>query len=59
MIPPDRREEWIIRQARERPAAESDAFLDGACAGDAYASAKGLFIATSSPKTFSLRKMGG
>src|SRR5204863_8131651 len=34
MIPPDRREEWIIRQARERPAAERPAFLDGACGGD-------------------------
>jgi hypothetical protein len=34
MIPPDRREEWIIRQARERPAAERAVFLDGACAGD-------------------------
>ena len=28
------REDWIIRQARERPAAERAAFLDGACAGD-------------------------
>ena len=35
MIPPDKREEWIIRQARERPAAERAVFLDGACAGDA------------------------
>ena len=34
MIPPDKREEWIIRQARERPAAERPVFLDGACAGD-------------------------
>src|SRR4029453_19390530 len=34
MTPPDLREEWIIRQARERPAAERAAFLDGACAGD-------------------------
>jgi serine/threonine protein kinase len=34
MIPPDKREEWIIRQARERPAAERLVFLDGACAGD-------------------------
>jgi hypothetical protein len=34
MIPPDMREDWIIRQARERPAAERAAFLDGACAGD-------------------------
>ena len=34
MIPPDMREEWIIRQARERLAAERAAFLDGACAGD-------------------------
>jgi tetratricopeptide (TPR) repeat protein/tRNA A-37 threonylcarbamoyl transferase component Bud32 len=34
MIPPDEREEWIIRQARERPAAERAAFLDGACVGD-------------------------
>ena len=31
---PETREEWIIRQARERPAAELAAFLDGACAGD-------------------------
>src|ERR1035438_9142780 len=35
MIPPDKREEWIIRQARERPAAERSVCLDGACAGDA------------------------
>jgi serine/threonine protein kinase/tetratricopeptide (TPR) repeat protein len=28
------REEWIIRQARERPAAERPVFLDGACAGE-------------------------
>ena len=34
MIPPDRREDPIIRQARERLAAERAAFLDGACAGD-------------------------
>src|SRR5262245_12416733 len=34
MIPPDRREEWIIRQARGRAAAERAGFLDGACAGD-------------------------
>jgi len=34
MIPPNMREEWIIRQARERPAAERAGFLDGACAGD-------------------------
>jgi tRNA A-37 threonylcarbamoyl transferase component Bud32/tetratricopeptide (TPR) repeat protein len=34
MIAPDKREEWIIRQARERPAAERLVFLDGACAGD-------------------------
>jgi len=34
MIPPDMREEWIIRQARERPTAERAVFLDGACAGD-------------------------
>ncbi len=34
MIPPDMREEWVLRQARERPAAERAAFLDGACAGD-------------------------
>jgi len=34
MIPPDTREDWIIRQARERPAAERPVFLDGACAGD-------------------------
>jgi hypothetical protein len=27
MIPPDMREEWIMRQARERPAAERAAFL--------------------------------
>ena len=31
MIPPDNRDEWIIRQARERPTAERAAFLDGAC----------------------------
>ena len=35
MFPPEQREEWIIRQARERPAAERAALLDGACAGDA------------------------
>ena len=35
MIPPDQREEWIIRQGRPRPAAERGVFLDGACAGDA------------------------
>jgi Tol biopolymer transport system component len=35
MIAPDKREEWIIHQARQRPAAERAAFLDGACAGDA------------------------
>src|SRR5579883_3345922 len=35
MISPDKREEWIIRQARQRPAAERGVFLDGACAGDA------------------------
>jgi serine/threonine-protein kinase len=35
MIPPDKREEWIIRQARQRPTAERGVFLDGACAGDA------------------------
>ena len=34
MIPPDRQEEWIIRQAQERPTAERAAFLDGACAGE-------------------------
>ena len=34
-MPPETREEWIIRQARERPASELAAFLDGACAGDA------------------------
>jgi len=34
MIPADNREERIIRQARQRPAAERAAFLDGACAGD-------------------------
>jgi eukaryotic-like serine/threonine-protein kinase len=27
-------EEWIIREAQQRPPAERDAFLDGACAGD-------------------------
>ncbi len=31
---PEMREEWIIRQARERPSAERSAFLDGACAGE-------------------------
>jgi WD40 repeat protein len=30
----DDREEWIIRQARERPSGERAAFLDGACGGD-------------------------
>ena len=35
MISPEPREDWIIRQARERQAAERAAFLDGACAGDA------------------------
>jgi len=35
MIPPEQRQEWIIRQARQRPAAERAVFLDGACAGDA------------------------
>ncbi len=34
MIPPEKREEWIIRQARERLGAERSGFLDGACAGD-------------------------
>jgi serine/threonine protein kinase/WD40 repeat protein len=34
MNAPEMREEWIIRQARQRPAAERAAFLDGACAGD-------------------------
>jgi eukaryotic-like serine/threonine-protein kinase len=33
MIPPAMREEWIIREARERPTAERAVFLDGACAG--------------------------
>ena len=31
MIPPDMREEWIIRQARERPTAERAAFLPKSC----------------------------
>jgi tetratricopeptide (TPR) repeat protein/tRNA A-37 threonylcarbamoyl transferase component Bud32 len=35
MIPADTNEERIIRQARERPAAERAVFLDAACAGDA------------------------
>jgi len=35
MIPPDMREEWITRQARQRPGAERAVFLDGACGGDA------------------------
>ncbi len=35
MNPGDKREVWIIRQARERLGAERAAFLDGACAGDA------------------------
>ena len=35
IMTPEKREEWIIRQARERPAAERAVFLDGACAGDA------------------------
>ena len=30
MIPAHQREEWIIRQARQRPAAERAVFLDGA-----------------------------
>src|SRR4051794_38115855 len=34
MIPPEKREEWIIREALERPTAERAIFLDGACAGD-------------------------
>ena len=34
VMPTQTREEWIIRQARERSAAELAAFLDGACAGD-------------------------
>ena len=34
MIHTNSREEWIIRQARARPASERAAFLDGACAGD-------------------------
>jgi hypothetical protein len=34
MFASDRREEWIVRQARERPITERAAFLDGACAGD-------------------------
>src|SRR5438552_312542 len=34
MIPPEKREEWIVGQARKRPRAERAAFLDGACAGD-------------------------
>jgi hypothetical protein len=35
MTPPDKREEWIIRQARQRLTAERGVFLGGACAGDA------------------------
>ncbi|MGH7969074.1 MAG: serine/threonine-protein kinase, partial [Limisphaerales bacterium] len=31
---PNRREEWILGQARGRPPAERAAFLEGACAGD-------------------------
>src|SRR6476646_4746366 len=31
---PHDREEWIIRQARERPVGERAAFLDGACGAD-------------------------
>lgn len=34
MIPPEKREEWIVRQARELSGAERAAFLNGACAGD-------------------------
>jgi len=34
MTPQDSREDWIVRQARERPAARRADFLDGACAGD-------------------------
>ncbi len=33
-IGPNGREEWILRQAQERPPAERAAFLDGACVGD-------------------------
>src|SRR5690242_10588151 len=28
------REDWILREAQRRPAAERSIFLDGACAGD-------------------------
>jgi WD40 repeat protein len=34
MIPPDMREEWIIRQARQRSPAQRAAFLGAACGGD-------------------------
>jgi hypothetical protein len=33
-IGPNSREEWIIREAQNRPTEERAAFLDGACAGD-------------------------
>jgi hypothetical protein len=34
MIPLDPREDWILRQARQRPVAERAAFLDAASVGD-------------------------
>jgi WD40 repeat protein/tRNA A-37 threonylcarbamoyl transferase component Bud32 len=34
MTPQDNREDWIVRQARERPPAGRADFLDGACGGD-------------------------
>ena len=53
MIPSDQREEWIIRQARQRPGAERAVFLDGACAGDAALCARldALLAAHEQPET--------
>jgi hypothetical protein len=34
MTPQESREEWIVRQARERSPARRADFLEGACAGD-------------------------
>ena len=35
MATPESRQDWILKEARKRPATERSAFLDGACAGDA------------------------
>src|SRR5215472_15343669 len=32
---PESRDDWILREARQRPASRRGDFLDGACAGDA------------------------